>query len=408
MSSQIIAKFEAMIKIAHRTERMSESATLRMAQLARQLASKGEDIINLSLGEPDFDTPDYIKQSAVKALHDGFTKYSPVAGHLDLREAICTKLSRDNKLNYKPEEIIVSNGAKQSFANLCFALLEEGDEVVLFAPYWVSYFEIIGLTGAQVRVVESSVEDDYKPDIESIAKAINARTKMIVFSSPCNPTGTVFTEKELRKYAELFKQYPDILVVSDEIYEYIQFGTKHFSIASIDFMSDRTATINGFSKGFCMTGWRLGYMAGPKYIVDSCIKIQGQFTSGAASFNQKAGITALLQETDEVDKMCSIYKKRRDHLLQELKSIPEWIVNRPDGAFYVLPQVSATIGKSYKGQIIKDTEQLALFLLQEAKVAIVSGIAFGAPDCIRISYPISEERITKAISRVRKALDLLI
>lgn len=400
-------KFAAMIKIAHRTERMSESATLRMAQLARQLASKGEDIINLSLGEPDFDTPEYIKQSAIKALQDGFTKYTPVAGHLDLREAICHKLSRDNNLSYSPEEVIVSNGAKQSFANLCFALLEEGDEVVLFAPYWVSYYEIIGLTGATVRVVESSVEDDYKPGIRSIASAMNEKTKMIVFSSPCNPTGTVFTEKELRAYAELFKLYPDVLVVSDEIYEYIQFGTRHFSIGSIDFMKDRTATINGFSKGFCMTGWRLGYMVGPRYIVDACIKIQGQFTSGAASFNQKAGITALMQQTSEIKQMCSIYEKRRDHLLQELKSIPEWIVNKPDGAFYVLPQVSSTIRKSYNGQMIGDTEQLALFLLQQAKVAIVSGIAFGAPDCIRISYPISEDRITEAILRIRKALALL-
>ncbi len=396
-----------MLKIADRIQSMSESATLRMAQMARQMAAEGHEVINLSLGEPDFDTPNHIKEAAIEALRLGYTKYTPVAGTLALRQAISRKLARDNQLQYKPDEIIVSNGAKQSFANLCFALLEPGDEVLLFAPYWVSYFEIVKLAGAIPIGIPSSVETEYKPKLEDIRKALSPKTKMLVFSSPCNPTGTVFTRSDLESYASLFREFPELLIVSDEIYEYIQFEGEHVSISSLIGMKDRCVTINGFSKGFSMTGWRLGYLAGPKYIVDACIKIQGQFTSGAASFSQHAGITALESDLRPTRDMCAAFRKRRDHLLQEMHKIPEWKVNKPQGAFYLLPNVQNTLGKSSGNSTITNTEDLAIYLLQEAKVALVSGIAFGAPDCLRISYSISESKITDAVNRIRMALDKL-
>ncbi|MBK8955833.1 MAG: pyridoxal phosphate-dependent aminotransferase [Saprospiraceae bacterium] len=397
-----------MFKLANRVLEMTESATLRMAQLARKLASEGHDVINLSLGEPDFDTPDFIKQAAIESLKAGFTKYTPVAGTLELRKAISQKFLRDNNLEYGSDEVMVSNGAKQCFANLCFACLEPGDEAVILSPYWVSYYEIIKLTGATPVCVESDVQTDYKPDLPAIRKALSPKTKLFVFSSPCNPTGTVFTENELRAFAEILQDFPDVLVVSDEIYEYIQFGTRHFSIGSLPSLNNRTATINGFSKGYSMTGWRLGYMGGPKAIIEACVKIQGQFTSGAASFSQQAAIKALQSDMSSSKQMCQAYEKRRNLLLNELKSIPEFKVNKPQGAFYVLPEVKILFGKSYQNQTIRDSEDLALFLLTEAKVAIVSGIAFGAPDCIRISYSLSEEKITEAVTRMRRALDLLV
>ncbi|MGB3083889.1 MAG: pyridoxal phosphate-dependent aminotransferase, partial [Saprospiraceae bacterium] len=282
-----------MFKIAQRAQLMTESATLKMAQMARQMKNQGHDVINLSLGEPDFDTPEHIKNAAIKSIQDGNTKYTPVAGTLELRQAISRKFERDNSIYYNTDEIIVSNGAKQCFANICFAMLEEGDEVILFAPYWVSYYEIIKLSGATPVCIFAGVEKDFKPDPDQIQDAITSKTRMLVFSSPCNPTGTVFSKEDLMAYANILKPYPDILVVSDEIYEYIQFGTKHISIGSLPGMNERTATINGFSKGFSMTGWRLGYMGAPLKITQACIKIQGQFTSGAASFSQKAGLIAL-------------------------------------------------------------------------------------------------------------------
>ncbi|MBK9108196.1 MAG: pyridoxal phosphate-dependent aminotransferase [Saprospiraceae bacterium] len=394
-----------MLKLAKRVQEMTESATLRMAQLARQLASEGHDVINLSLGEPDFDTPDFIKEAAIESLKAGYTKYTPVAGTLDLRKAISNKFSRDNSIKYSPEEIIVSNGAKQCFANLCFATLEPGDEVVILSPYWVSYYEIIKLTGATPICVESDVRSNYKPLLDDIKKVINSKTKLFVFSSPCNPTGAVFNEEELRAFALVLNDFPNVLTVSDEIYEFIQFGTKHFSIASLDGMKERSVTINGFSKGFSMTGWRLGYMGGPKYIIDACVKIQGQFTSGAASFSQQAAIQALNSDMSSAKIMCKAYELRRNHLIQELQKIPEFIINQPDGAFYVLPEVSSLLGKKHELGIIRDTEDLAIYLLQKAKVAIVSGIAFGAPLCIRISYSLSEIKITEAVNRMRDAID---
>lgn len=396
-----------MLKLAKRVQDMTESATLRMAQLARQLTSEGHDVINLSLGEPDFDTPDFIKEAAIQSLRAGYTKYTPVAGTLDLRKAICKKFLRDNLINYSPEEIIVSNGAKQCFANLCFATLEPGDEVVILSPYWVSYYEIIKLTGATPICVESDVRANYKPDINDLKKAINSKTKLFVFSSPCNPTGAVFSEAELKCFAEVLAEFPNVLIVADEIYEFIQFGTKHFSIASLEGIKDRSVTINGFSKGFSMTGWRLGYMGGPKYIIEACVKIQGQFTSGAASFSQQAAIKALESDLSTAKIMCKAYEQRRNHLMKELQKIPEFIINQPDGAFYLLPEVSSLIGKTNDQGTIRDTEDLAIYFLKNAKVAIVSGIAFGAPHCIRISYSLSESKITEAVCRLREAIDLL-
>jgi aspartate aminotransferase len=374
-----------MIKLSDRVQRMTESATLKMAQLARQLAAEGHDVINLSLGEPDFDTPDHIKQQAIKSIQAGNTKYTPVAGTLELRKAISNKFLRDNGISYSPDQIIVSNGAKQCIANLCMSVLQAGDEALIFAPYWVSYYEIIKLCGASPVPIHAGVENDYKPSTDQLKNAITSRTKMLIFSSPCNPTGTVFSKEDLIHYAQILKEYPEILVVSDEIYEYIQFESSHFSIASIPEMTPRTATINGFSKGFSMTGWRLGYMGGPKEIIDAAVKIQGQFTSGAAAFTQKAAQYALESDLTPTRKMCEEFRKRRDLLLSELRKIPEWKVNKPQGAFYVLPDVSSCFNKKFGDKLIQNSDDLAMFLLQEAKVAVVNGIAFGAPECIRIS-----------------------
>lgn len=394
-------------EIADRVAGMNESATLRMAQKARELTAQGFDIINLSLGEPDFDTPQHVKDSAIAAIQAGITKYTPVSGALDLRQSISEKFKRDNSLNYSPTEIIVSNGAKQSFANLCFALLQEGDEVVLLSPYWVSYYEIIKLAGAKPIIVHAGVDQNFKPTAESILKAISPNTRMLVFSSPSNPTGSVFSKAELESYCDVLRSYPNILVVSDEIYEYIIFDEIHTSIGSLKGMNERTATINGFSKGFSMTGWRLGYMGAPKEVVDACVKIQGQFTSGAASFTQKAGLTALTSPLTPTYQMRDEFKARRDLLLTEIKTISNWKVNMPHGAFYILPEVDFYFGKRKQDQIISNAEDLALFLLHEAKVAVVSGDAFGAPQCLRISYSLSKEKIIEAIRRIKQALDQL-
>ncbi|MBK8244374.1 MAG: pyridoxal phosphate-dependent aminotransferase [Saprospiraceae bacterium] len=394
-------------EIADRVAGMNESATLRMAQKARELTAQGFDIINLSLGEPDFDTPQHIKDSAIAAIQAGITKYTPVSGALDLRQSISEKFKRDNSLNYSPTEIIVSNGAKQSFANLCFALLQEGDEVVLLSPYWVSYYEIIKLAGAKPIIVHAGVDQNFKPKAESILKAISPKTRMLVFSSPSNPTGSVFSKSELESYCNVLRSYPNILVVSDEIYEYIIFDEIHTSIGSLEGMNERTATINGFSKGFSMTGWRLGYMGAPKEVVDACVKIQGQFTSGAASFTQKAGLTALTTPLTPTYQMRDEFKARRDLLLTEIKTISNWKVNMPHGAFYILPEVDFYFGKRNQDHIISNAEDLALFLLHEAKVAVVSGDAFGAPQCLRISYSLSKEKIIEAIRRIKQALDQL-
>lgn len=392
-----------MIQLSNRVQQLGESATLKMAQLARSLKAQGKPIISLTLGEPDFDTPEHIKQAAVEALVQGYTKYTPVPGILELRQAICNKLQKDNNLSYKPEEIVVSNGAKQSFSNLCNALINEGDEVAVIAPYWVSYKEIIELSGGTPVYISAGIEQNYKITAQQLAQGLTDKTKMLIFSSPCNPTGAVFSKEELISFCEVLKNFPNVLIVSDEIYEYINFTHEgHTSIAAIggESIKARTAVINGFSKGYAMTGWRLGYIAAPKWLADACSKIQGQCTSGACSFSQRAAITALEQGMDIYMQMTSNFLKRRDLLLSLLQEIKGIKCNLPQGAFYVFPDISEYIGKEYKGKTIQSAEDFCLFLLDDYYVATVAGEGFGAPTCMRISYATSEEELREACKRI--------
>jgi len=340
-------------RLSDRLNNMEESATLLMAKLARTQKAKGRPVISLSLGEPDFDTPDHIKEAAKKALDDGYTKYTPVSGLPILREAICQKFKRDSQLHFEPSQIVVSNGAKQSIANLSMSLLQEGDEVIVFSPYWVSYKEIIRLSGAKINYIEAGIEQDFKIQPEQLQAAITAATKMIIFSSPCNPTGSLYTQKELDVLGEIIASHPNIIVVSDEIYEYINFTDQaHASIAKVMALKEQVVVINGFSKGFAMTGWRLGYMAAPQWIANACIKIQGQFTSGAAAFSQVAAAYALESTTQPTQDMKVAFEKRRDLIVSLLGEIEGIQVNSPQGAFYVFPDISAFFGKSDGEQVI--------------------------------------------------------
>lgn len=391
-----------------RLNQMEESATIKMAQLARELATKGHQVISLSLGEPDFDTPQYIKDAAKKALDDGYTKYTAVNGLIELREAICKKLKRDNQLDYTPNQIVVSNGAKQSIANLSLSLLNEGDEVIILAPYWVSYKEIIQLSGAKPVFVYATIEDNFKVKASALEAAITDKTRMVLFSSPCNPTGTVYTHSDLAKLAEVLAKYPKVLVASDEIYEYINFSEEgHQSIAVFESIQDRCIVINGFSKGFSMTGWRLGYMAAPLWIAEACTKMQGQFTSGANSFGQKAAAYALEVEMTETKKMTAAFKVRRDLVISLLEEIEGVQVNHPEGAFYLFPDVSYFYGKSVDGRTIHNSSDLCEYILETEHVAIVAGSAFGVDSCVRIAYSNSTENLTEAVRRIRVALEKL-
>ncbi|MCB0705612.1 MAG: pyridoxal phosphate-dependent aminotransferase [Saprospiraceae bacterium] len=375
-----------------------------MSQMARDLRDKGHSVISLSLGEPDFDTPAHIKEAAKKALDDGFTKYTPVPGLLELRQAISRKFKRDNNLDYAPDQIVVSNGAKQSIANLSLALLNEGDEVIILAPYWVSYFEIVRLGGGVPVVIKAGIESDFKVSPDQLAGAITDRTKLVLFSSPCNPTGSVYTKEELFALADVLQAHEQVHVISDEIYEYINFTDKHASIGSHPGIKDRVITINGMSKGFAMTGWRLGYMGAPKWIADACSKIQGQFTSGATSFGQMAAITALESDLGPTYAMRDAFRKRRELVIELLSEIPGMESNHPDGAFYVFPDISFFFGKTLRGYKINNSEDFCLYLLQEAHVAVVEGSAFGADQCFRISYAASEADLREAIGRIKAAL----
>ncbi len=387
---------------------MQESATLKMAKLARELKAKGKDVIDLSLGEPDFDTPAHIKEAAKKALDEGYTKYTPVNGLPELREAIVRKLARENGLQYTPNQIVVSNGAKQSVYNLCMALLDPGDEVIIPAPYWVSYYEIIKMAGGVPVVAFSNIENDFKCTAEQIEVLITDRTKFILYSSPCNPSGSVFSYDELKAIALMLQSYENILVVSDEIYEHINFTDRHHTIASMEGMQDRTIIINGLSKAYAMTGWRLGYIAGPAWVAEACTKIQGQVTSGATSFGQKAAVTALDADQQPTTDMAKAFHQRRDLIIRLLEQIPLLLVNRPQGAFYIFPDVSAYFGKSAKsGALVKDADDLSLYLLSEAMVSTVSGGAFGNDRCIRLSYATSDAKLIEAASRIEKALSEL-
>jgi len=397
-----------MKQLSHLAQNLSESATIKMAQMARDLTAKGVDVISLSLGEPDFDTPEHIKEAAKEALDQGYTKYTAVPGLPELREAIVSKFKIDNNLEYTIDQIVVSNGAKQSIANLCLALLDPGDEVALFTPYWVSYHDIIKMVGAEPIDVSAGIDQDFKVLPEQLEEAISDRTKMILFSSPCNPTGSVYSEDELRALAKVIEQHPEIMVVSDEIYEYINFTEQHFSIGLIASIKDQVVTVNGFSKGFAMTGWRLGYMAAPKWLASSCSKIQGQFTSGAASFSQKAGAIALSSDLSPTYKMKEAFQKRRDLVIKLMDEIPGFVSNVPEGAFYIFPNVEALYGKkTTEGDTIKDSSDLALYLLSKAHVAVVAGLAFGAPECIRLSFAASEEELTRALSQIKEAVEAL-
>ena len=388
--------------ISDRINKMSESETLKMAKMARELKAQGHDVISLSLGEPDFDTPIHIKEAAIEALMAGQTKYTPVSGTLDLRTAICEKFKRDNNLDFDVSQIVVSNGAKQSIYNLCMTLLNPGDECIVFAPFWVSYAEIIRMAEATPVFVSADIEQDYKVTAAQVAAAITPKTKMVLFSSPCNPTGSVYLHDELREIADVIAKHDNIYIVSDEIYEYINFTGSHVSIGSFENVKDRTITVNGFAKGFAMTGWRLGYIGGPKEIAAACDKIQGQVTSGANSFSQAAAAFALRADMTPSHKMAEEFRRRRDLVIALLDDIPGFKVNHPLGAFYIFPDISAYFGKSIGETLIKDADDFCDYIMANAYVGLVSGSAFGAPNCFRLSYAASDDQLKEAIRRIKE------
>ena len=393
-----------MDNLSERINSLPVSATLEMASKARELKNKGIDVIGLSLGEPDFNTPEFIKQAAINAVEENWNSYSPVDGYADLKKAICKKFERDNNILYKPSQIVVSTGAKQSIANVCMVLLNPGDEVVLPAPYWVSYSAIATLAEAKSVIIPSTIENDFKISPEQLEGSINSKTKLVMFNSPNNPSGTIYTKKELEAMGEILKKYPNVYILSDEIYEHINYGTPHFSIAGIPELYDRTITVNGVAKAFAMTGWRIGYIGAPKWIAKACNKMQGQITSGANCIAQRATITALNEPIKKIQYMIDEFAKRREIIIKLLKDIPGIKLNKPSGAFYVFPDVSSYFGKVLKGKKIKNATDFALYLLEKAHVATVTGEAFGNGNCIRISYAASEEKIRLAIERISSAL----
>lgn len=378
-----------------------------MARLGRELRAKGIDITDLSLGEPDFDTPKHIKKAAIDAIRDNWSHYPPVAGYPDLRQAICDKFKRDNDLDYAPENIIVSTGAKQSIANLVMAVIEEGDEVIIPTPFWVTYSEIVKLAGGTVKLVETTLENGYKITPEQLEAAITADTKLFMFSSPCNPTGAVYTHDELKALAVVFLRHPQVLIMADEIYEYINYTGKHESLAQFPALKERVMVINGLSKGFAMTGYRLGYMAGNAEIIRACEKIQGQFTSGTNSVTQRAAIEALKHDLRPTEKMVKEFKKRRKKVLKLLKGMKGMECFEPDGAFYVFPRVSQYFGKRNGEHVIENADDLCMYLLNVAHVSAVTGRAFGNPDCIRLSFANSMENIEKGFKKIKEALEQL-
>lgn len=390
--------------LSERINNLSTSQTLAMAALARELKAQGKDIISLSLGEPDFNTPDFIKEAAKKAIDENYSTYTPVDGYVELKEAICRKFKRDNNLEYKPGNIVVSTGAKQSLYNIAQVMLNDGDEVILPAPYWVSYYEIIKLSGGIPVEVPTSVDTDFKITPEQLEKAITPKTKMMWFSSPCNPSGSVYNREELTAIGKVLEKYPNIYIVSDEIYEHINFSGTFCSIASIPGLFERTITVNGVAKAFAMTGWRIGYIGAPEFIAKACTKMQGQVTSGANSIAQRATITAVEADPSVLNEMVAAFKNRRDLVVGLAKDIPGIKLNVPEGAFYVFPDVSSFFGKTLRGTLINNAEDLSMYLLAEANVATVTGDAFGNPDCIRISYATSEELLTEAFKRIKEAL----
>ncbi|MFN7705090.1 MAG: pyridoxal phosphate-dependent aminotransferase [Chryseotalea sp.] len=397
-----------MQKLSNRIEAIQESATLAMAAKAREFKSRGIDVVNLSLGEPDFKTPQHICEAAKQAIDSGnYFTYPPVAGYQDLREALAAKYNKENNVPYKAENIVVSNGAKQSIANAMLALLNPGDEVVVFSPYWVSYDALVRLAEATPVLVHGSIDNDFKVTAQQLAQAITPKTKAIIFSSPCNPTGSVFSKAELKAIADVVLQHANLLVIADEIYEHINFTGDQTSIASFPGMFERTITVNGFAKGYAMTGWRVGYIAAPKWIADGCNKVQGQITSANSSIAQRAALAAITGDQQPTLKMVDAYKERREIVYQLLKKIPGVKANYPEGAFYFFPDVSSFFGKSFEGKKINNADELCLYLLEQAHVSLVSGGAFGDPNCIRLSYAASEKDLREAMKRMKHALTQL-
>ena len=393
-----------MKKIANRIMNMEESATLKMANLAWELKDQGKDIISLSLGEPDFDTPDFIKKAAIEAIENNFTHYPPVPGYKDVRSAICEKFKRDNGLEFTEEQIVLSTGAKHSLMNLFMALVNPGDEVILPAPYWVSYKAMSDFAEAKLVEIKTDIQADFKITPGQLEEALTEKSALFVFSNPCNPSGSVYTEEELRALAEVFAKYPNCYVVSDEIYELINFQGKNFSIGTIDSIKDQVITVNGVAKGFAMTGWRIGYIGAPAHVAKACTKLQGQFTSGANTIAQKATQVAVAQDPDSLGEMKDTFLRRRDLLIKALEEVPGMKVNLPKGAFYVFPDVSDYFGKSTGDTKIATADDLSMYLLADAQVATTSGVSFGCPNNIRISYATKDERLLEAVERMKKSL----
>jgi len=397
-----------MTKLSDRITNLPESATLAMAGLAREMTQKGIEVISLSLGEPDFKTPKHIQQGAIEAIQsEKYFSYPPVNGYLDLRQEISKKFKEDNGLDYSADQIVVSNGAKQSIANVFMALLNPGDEVIVYTPYWVSYTAMIELAGGTPKFIKGGIEDDFKATASQLKETISDKTRAVIFSSPCNPTGSVFKEEELQTMANVLADYPDIVVISDEIYELINFSGGHKSIGTLAGMQDRTVTINGMSKGFAMTGWRVGYIGAPLWIAKAANKMQGQYTSGNCSIAQRAAYTALISSKEPSHEMAKAYLNRRELVHGLLSEIPNWEVNMPEGAFYFFPDVSAYLGKTYQGSTINTVNDLCMFLLEDARVSLVTGEAFGDGKCLRVSYAASEENLREAVRRIKLSLEKL-
>lgn len=390
--------------LSDRINDLSVSQTLAMAAKARELKAAGVDVISLSLGEPDFDTPGFIKEAAKQAIDDNWTKYPPVDGYPELKQAIVNKFQRDNGITYQLDEIVVSTGAKQSLYNVAQSMINPGDEVILPAPYWVSYYEIVKLSGGVPIEVPTDISTDFKMTPEQLAKAITPKTKMLWYSSPCNPSGSVYSRAELEALADVLKQHPDIFVVSDEIYEHINFSGNFYSMAAIDEMKERTITVNGVAKAFAMTGWRIGYIGAPAWIAKACIKLQGQVTSGANSIAQRATMAAVEANPNVLHDMVQAFKQRRDLVIDLIREIPHFSINVPEGAFYVFPDVSYYFGKEVNGVMINNATDLSMYLLEKAHVATVTGEAFGNPDCIRLSYATSEDQLVEAFTRIKNVL----
>lgn len=387
--------------------RLSESATIAMARKATELKKSGVDVISLSLGEPDFDTPEVLKAAGIKAIEENITHYTPVPGILAVREAISQKFKRDNGLDYAPDQIVVSNGAKQSITNVVLSLVDPGEDVILPAPYWVSYADMVALAGGTSKVLATSIEHDFKIQPEALEAAITDKTRLLIYSSPCNPSGSVYTQSEIDALAEVLQRHPQVYIISDEIYELINFTGKHASIGTIPALKDRVITVNGVSKGFAMTGWRLGYIGAPTWIAKACSKVQGQVTSAPCSIAQVAAGAAVSADPSIADEMKSAFLKRRDIMIAGLSAIPGMKVNKPMGAFYLFPDVSELYGKSVGQRHINNAEDFAMYLLEEAHVATVGGGAFGTPECIRLSYAASETQLQEAIRRISKAVEAL-